>query len=77
MTFIIDVDVDTALTRIKKSRDTEALLFEKKEFLLKVRANYHKLKGEKNIHIIDGTADVNTVFKRVKEIILNYNQLDA
>ena len=43
--FIIDVDVDRALARISSSRPGVAKLFEKKDFLVKVRANYLKLAG--------------------------------
>jgi dTMP kinase len=68
ITFIIDVDVDTALSRIKESRDTEAILFEKKEFLLKVRENYLTLKKD-NIHIIDGNNEVKAVFSKIKALM--------
>lgn len=65
ITFIVDVDVDTALARIRSSRETEAKLFEKREFLQKVRENYLRLKDDERIHIIDGTEDPDTVFKRI------------
>lgn len=65
ITFIIDVDVDTALNRIKLNRDQEVKLFEKRDFLQKVRDNYLKLRG-KNIHIIDGTPGLRTVFEQIK-----------
>jgi len=60
LTFIIDVDVDRALARIQNSRSGLAKLFEKKDFLLKVRANYQKLSGTGLIHI-DGNRDLQTV----------------
>jgi dTMP kinase len=60
LTFIIDVDVDRALARIGSSRPEPAKLFEKKDFLLKVRANYKKLAGTQLIHI-DGNRDLATV----------------
>ena len=68
ITFIIDVDVDTALERIKINRDQEAKLFEKRDFLHKVRDNYLKLRG-KNIYIIDGNPALKTVFEQVKSKI--------
>jgi dTMP kinase len=60
LTFIIDVDVDRALARIRASRPDVAVLFEKKDFLLKVRSNYSKLAGPHVAHI-DGNRDLNTV----------------
>ncbi len=73
ITFIIDVDVDTALTRIRKSRETEAKLFERKEFLQKVRENYLSLGDDKKIHIIDGTDDPEKVFDKIKNIVKTYS----
>lgn len=60
LTFIIDVDVDCALTRIRNSRPGLAEQFEKKDFLVKVRANYLKLAGPRLVHI-DGNHDRHTV----------------
>ena len=60
--FIIDTEIDTAIKRIKKNRSSEAVLFEKRDYLKKVRANYLKLKGE-NIVRIDGNRIVEDVFK--------------
>jgi dTMP kinase len=60
LTFIIDVDVDRALARISSSRPGLAMLFEKKDFLLKVRSNYLKLTGPQLAHI-DGNRDIDTV----------------
>ncbi len=62
--FLIDVDVETALDRIQRNRDQEAKLFEKREFLQKVRDNYLKLK-EPNIQVIDGTLPVDQVFAAI------------
>jgi dTMP kinase len=69
ITFIIDVDVDTALKRIKLNREQEVKLFEKKDFLRKVRENYLKLRGHLNIHVIDGSPDLPTVFDQIKNKI--------
>ena len=60
LTFVIDVDVDRALARISNSRPGLAMLFENKEFLLKVRANYLKLAGPQ-LALIDGNRDLQTV----------------
>jgi dTMP kinase len=62
--FIIDVDVDTALARINRSRPGVAKLFEKKEFLQKVRRNYLNLCGA-NLVRIDGNHDLQTVMDSV------------
>ncbi len=53
LVFIIDVDVERALERIGRSRAAMARLFEKKDFLEKVRANYLALRGP-NLALIDG-----------------------
>jgi dTMP kinase len=64
LTFIIDVDVDRALGRIRSSRPGVAMLFEKKDFLLKVRANYSRLAGP-HLRTIDGNRDLETVLADV------------
>ena len=62
--FLIDVDIPTAMKRIKRSRVTEAKLFEKESFLLKVRKNYLELKYD-FIWKIDGTGKIEKVTKEV------------
>lgn len=69
ITFIIDVAVDRALERIKLNREQEVKLFEKKDFLGKVRANYLKLRGQRNIHVIDGSPELPAVFDQIKNRI--------
>jgi len=64
LVFIIDVDVDRALARIGSGRQEVAKLFEKKDFLKKVRANYLKLAGS-NLVRIDGNPDLKTVMDDV------------
>ena len=68
ITFIIDVDVNIGMNRIKESRNSRVKLFEQKIFLEKVRKNYLTLTG-KNIHIIDGNQDLKTILKRIIEIL--------
>ena len=63
---IIDVAVERALERIGRARTTVARLFEKKEFLEKVRANYLSLQGP-NLAKIDGNPDLGPVFASVLE----------
>lgn len=62
--FLIDVDIPTAMSRIKSSRAIEAKLFEKESFLLKVRENYLNLKSD-FIRIIDGKQPVDDVLRSV------------
>jgi dTMP kinase len=64
LTFIIDADVDRALARISHSRQGVAKLFEKKDFLEKVRANYLRLVGT-NIVLIDGNPELESVMSEV------------
>ncbi len=66
--FVIDVDVKTALSRINNSREQTVKLFEKQEFLEKVRENYLKLKGN-NIYIINGKDSIEKVFKNILELL--------
>lgn len=73
LTFIIDVDVDRALARIQGSRPGLAQLFEKRDFLLKVRDNYLKLSGPR-LALIDGNRDLHTVFA---DIVARYETLTA
>jgi dTMP kinase len=58
--FIIDVDVERALARIDRARAGVAKLFEKKDFLEKVRARYLALRGP-NLALIDGNPDLDRV----------------
>lgn len=69
--FIVDVDVDIALQRIRQNRETTVKLFEKREFLQPVRENYLKLKGE-HIHVLDGSLPLALVFERLLEKIAVY-----
>ncbi len=64
LVFIIDVDVDRALERIGRARTEVARLFEKRDFLLKVRANYLALRGP-NLAFIDGNPGLERVFAAV------------
>lgn len=66
LVFIIDVDVDTALQRIRKNREAEVRLFEKRDFLTKVRQNYLGIKGD-HIHIINGCQPPQEVLAEVMD----------
>lgn len=69
--FIIDVDVELALARINLARDGVARLFEKKDFLEKVRANYLELRGP-NLVKIDGNPALDAV---MGEVLRRYGEL--
>ena len=67
-TFIIDIDVQTALERIQRSRTKSARLFEKASFLTKVRENYLRLRGT-HIHILEGNRLPQSIFKDIIQIL--------
>ncbi len=62
--FIIDVAVERALERIRLARESVARLFEKKDYLEKVRANYLALRGA-NLVLIDGNPPLDQVLAEV------------
>jgi dTMP kinase len=66
LVLIIDVEVGRALERIGRARTTVAKLFEKREFLETVRANYLSLQGA-NLALIDGNPGLEPVFASVLE----------
>ncbi len=71
--FILDLPVETALSRISRRSPTD--LFEKKEFLEKVRKNYLDLKqllSSHNIFYLDASKKPQEVQKQAEEIISNF-----
>jgi dTMP kinase len=62
--FIIDVGVERALARIDRARAGVAKLFEKKDFLEKVRARYLALRGS-NLVLIDGNPGLEQVMSDI------------
>lgn len=68
MVLIVDVDVETALERIRIGRENASPLFETRRFLQKVRDNYLSLRG-KHIHIVDGSGDPDTVYQFASAMI--------
>jgi dTMP kinase len=68
--FIIDVEVEQALARIDRARAGVAKLFEKKDFLEKVRARYLALRGP-NLVLIDGNPGLEQV---MDDILRRYRQ---
>ncbi len=67
VTFIIDLPVDIALDRIKNNREETAILFEKKDYLEKVRNNYLNLSFPE-IKVIDGNDSIAGVFAKIKTV---------
>ncbi len=69
ITFIIDVPVEIAMERIKKNREETAKLFEKADYLQKVRNNYLDL-AFPEIRIIDGNDTIKGVFSKIKDLFV-------
>ena len=70
ITFLLKVDPEVCIERIKKRGDGIAL-FEKREKLSSVWETYKILPDKfKNIYVIDGEESIEEVFKKVKEIII-------
>lgn len=74
ITFLIDVHVDVALERIK-NRSPTTEIFEKKEFLEKVRQNYLAMvpafvnQFKRMIIVIDGNKSVDEVTEQIKRYL--------
>ncbi len=69
ITFIVDTPARIALKRIINRHKNKAI-FEKLEFLKKVREKYLKLKQlDENIIILDGRKSIEAIFKDVKKEI--------
>jgi dTMP kinase len=67
--FLIDIEVDIALKRIKKNRSEISELFEREEFLREVRRLYLNLNFP-NLKKINGNQTIDEIFK---EILLHLN----
>lgn len=64
--FLIDSDVDAALSRIRRDKRNPAVLFEKKEFLETVRRNYLDLSRQvPGLVVIPGDDHLDIVFARI------------
>jgi len=67
------IDVDEALRRIERSRKGNTDLFERREYLERVKAIFDDLARRfENFRTIEGTADEETVARRVLEAIETY-----
>jgi dTMP kinase len=72
MVFILDVEASKGLKRIE-DRKKKDMLFEKEEYLVKVREIFRSIKG-KNIFHINGMRAVQDVSREIEEVVLNYIQ---
>ncbi len=72
MVFILDVEASKGLKRIE-DRKKKDMLFEKEEYLVKVREIFRSIKG-KNIFHINGMRAVRDISREIEEIVLDYIQ---
>jgi len=70
LVFILDVDAKTGLERIK-DRKKEEKLFEREDYLMKVRELFKSFEGE-NIFHMDGLLEVKEISDKIEEVTLNY-----
>lgn len=70
LVIFVDVPVDVGLERIQNNRQEKYTLFEKKEYLEKVREIFLSMK-ESYFRIIDGTKTFMEIFTEIKTIILS------
>lgn len=70
LVFILDIDVDTALERIRINRN-KTTGFEKREYLQKVKAIYDSFESA-NIRRIDARRDLSLVCEEVHAITINF-----
>lgn len=68
LVIILDCAVRVGLSRIKYSRNETPNHFEKEDYLQKVRKIFQSLSGP-NIQILNSTADEDTVFNNVRNIV--------
>jgi dTMP kinase len=70
MVFVLDIDSEKGLARIENRRKKDKL-FEKEDYLMKVREIFQGFKGEKFIHL-DGLKAKGEISEKIKEAVLNY-----
>jgi len=68
--FILDVEPNIGLERIENRKKKEKL-FERENYLNRVREIYNSLKG-KNIFKIDGSKKIDEIRKEIEKIVFNY-----
>lgn len=70
LVFILDVDVSQGLDRIE-DRGHKDLLFEREEYLIKVRQLFKSFRG-KNIYHLDATRSIGHIAKRIENITFQF-----
>lgn len=70
LVFIFDIEAKGGLKRIE-DRKQKDMLFEREEYLVKVREIFNSIGGE-NIHHIDARQPVETVAAEIEDITLSY-----
>ncbi len=64
LVFIFDIFVGEALRRIEKTRDFKNKLFEKRDYLIKVRENYFDFSG-KGVYFVSAEQSVESIYEFV------------
>jgi dTMP kinase len=73
LTFLLDIPVDVALNRLYKSRKKLSIIFEKKDFLEKVRRGFLKLAGRQHsVVVLNGTEPMEVLKEKVLKILEEY-----
>lgn len=70
MVFILDIEAKNGLQRIEDRRRKDRL-FEREEYLVKVREMFRSLKGKDFIHI-DGTKPKEEISQEIEKIVFDY-----
>jgi len=70
LVFILDVDPQKGLGRIKNRRSKDRL-FEREEYLVKVREKFNNFRGGHFVHI-DALKPVDVIHREIEEKVLNY-----
>jgi len=70
LVFILDIDADEGLKRIENRKEKD-LLFEREEYLIKVRSLFKSLKSE-NISHINAADSKELISERIRDIVFQY-----
>ncbi len=70
LVFILDVAAGEGLERIEE-RGEKDMLFEREEYLVKVRQLFNSFRG-KNIYHIDGTRPIAHIAKQIEDIVFDF-----
>ena len=72
LTILIDIPAEIALERLHRREKGIVDLYEKKEFLERVRENYLKLADEYDFMVIDGTEDPLSIHRKIIRKLKKY-----